>query len=153
MSPHRQTSGQIYKNLINYIFHLHSLETLITLLHCNIRQQQGNNYFTRFSSSLIAQSSGCNDNKPANHQLSQYQEGSALLGFLFTLIVSILNWNQMFHSMDTAVGSKLFSISAVLGLLRWRRRPWTGSSARGESGLSVPTASFKKMIFCNNLHM
>lgn len=27
MSPHRQTSGQIYKTLINYIFHLHSLET------------------------------------------------------------------------------------------------------------------------------
>lgn len=76
MSPHRQTSGQIYKNLIDYIFHLHSLETLITLLHCNLRQQQGNNYFTRFSSGLIAQSLGYNGNEPADHQLSQCQEGS-----------------------------------------------------------------------------
>lgn len=91
MSPHRQTSGQIYKTLINYIFHLHSLETLITLLHCNLRQQQGNNNFTRFSSGLIAQSCGYNDNKPANQQLSQCQEGSALLGFVFSLNVSTSN--------------------------------------------------------------
>lgn len=85
MSHHRQTSGQIYKNAINYILRLHSLETLITLLHCNIHQQQENNYFTQFSFSLISQSFSYYDTKPANHQLLQYQESCVCCWYLYSV--------------------------------------------------------------------